>query len=108
MISADHPRFSCTSDMSLTIYGKNFSGPLVHTNDPSGTGVISILLNSSKKITIIAAQMNNTGVIFVRMCNTAGAVGLMLQYYCSTASTANFTADLEMFGISRGRIVLSV
>ena len=53
---------------------------------------ISILLNGSKKITIIAAQMNNTGVIFVRMCNTAGAVGLMLQYYCSTASTANFTA----------------
>ena len=38
--------------------------------------------------------MNNTGVIFVRMCNTAGAVGLMLQYYCSTASTANFTAVL--------------
>ena len=37
MISADHPRFSCTSDMSLTIYGKIFSGPLVHTNDPSGT-----------------------------------------------------------------------
>ena len=36
MISADHPRFSCTSDMSLTIYGKIFSGPL-HTNDPSGT-----------------------------------------------------------------------
>ena len=55
---------------------------------------ISILLNGSKKITIIAAQMNNTGVIFVRMCNTAGAVGLMLQYYCSTASTANFTAVL--------------
>ena len=42
MISADHPRFSCTSDMSLTIYGKKFSGPLVHTNDPSGTGVYSI------------------------------------------------------------------
>ena len=39
MISADHPRFSCTSDMSLTIYGKIFSGPLVHTNDPPGTGV---------------------------------------------------------------------
>ena len=39
MISANHPRFSCTSDMSLTIYGKIFSGPLVHTNDPSGTGV---------------------------------------------------------------------
>ena len=37
MISADHPRFSCTSDMSLTIYGNIFSGPLVHTNDPSGT-----------------------------------------------------------------------
>ena len=42
MISGDHPRFSCTSDMSLTIYGKNFSGPLVHTNDPSGTGVLAI------------------------------------------------------------------
>ena len=57
---------------------------------------ISILLNGSKKITIIAAQMNNTGVIFVRMCNTAGAVGLILQYYCSTASTANFTAVLPV------------
>ena len=44
MISADHPRFSCTSDMSLTIYGKIFSGPLVHTNDPSGTGVIELIL----------------------------------------------------------------
>ena len=44
MISADHPRFSCTSDMSLTIYGKIFSGPLVHTNDPSGTGV-SIMIS---------------------------------------------------------------
>ena len=40
MISADHPRFSCTSDMSLTIHGKIFSGPLVHTNDPSGTVLI--------------------------------------------------------------------
>ena len=40
MISADHPRFSCTSDMSLTIYGEISSGPLVHTNDPSGTGVL--------------------------------------------------------------------
>ena len=39
MISADHPRFSCTSDLSLTIYGNIFSGPLVHTNDPSETGV---------------------------------------------------------------------
>ena len=44
MISADHPRFSCTSDMSLTIYGNIFSGPLVHTNDPSGTGVHMPLL----------------------------------------------------------------
>ena len=25
------------------------------------------------------------------MCNTAGAAGLMPQYYCSTAGTANFT-----------------
>ena len=46
MISADHPRFSCTSDMSLTVYGKIFSGPLVHTNDPSGTGVISVVITS--------------------------------------------------------------
>ena len=42
-IQADHPRFSCTSDMSLTIYGKIFSGPLVHTNDPSGTVLIDML-----------------------------------------------------------------
>ena len=26
------------------------------------------------------------------MCNTAGAAALMPQYYCSTASTANFTS----------------
>ena len=44
MISADHPRFSCTSDMSLTIYGKILSGPLVHTNDLSGTGVYHKML----------------------------------------------------------------
>ena len=42
MISADHPRFCCTSDMSLTIYGKIFSGPLVHTNDPSGTVLLGV------------------------------------------------------------------
>ena len=48
MISSDHPRFSCTSDMSLTIYGKNFSGPLVHTNDPSGTGVCNDKGNVNK------------------------------------------------------------
>ena len=45
MISADHPRFSCTSDMSLTIYGEISSGPLVHPNDPSGTGVIIVLFD---------------------------------------------------------------
>ena len=48
--------------------------------------------------------MNNTGVIFVRMCNTAGAVGLMLQYYCSTASTANFTAVLNCICIDSLRL----
>ena len=37
MIQANHPRFSCTSDMSLTIYGIIFSGPLMHTDTPSGT-----------------------------------------------------------------------
>ena len=47
MISADHPRFPCTSDTSLTIFGKIFSGPLVHTNDPSGT-VLSVQLISGK------------------------------------------------------------
>ena len=67
---------------------------------------ISIISNGSKKITIIAAQMYNTGVIFVRMCNTAGAAGLMPQYYCSTASTANFTA-VEISDLSRRGIVLS-
>ena len=36
-------------------------------------------------------NINKTGVIFVRMCNTAGAAGLMPQYYCNTASTANFS-----------------
>ena len=39
MIQVNHPRFSCTSDMSLTIYGIILSGPLMHTHTPSGTGV---------------------------------------------------------------------
>ena len=39
-IQANHPRFSCTSNMSLTIYGIIFSGPLMHTDTPSGTGVL--------------------------------------------------------------------
>ena len=43
MIQANHPRFSCTSDMSLTIYGIIFSGPLMHTDTPTGTGVIVII-----------------------------------------------------------------
>ena len=37
MILANHPQFSCTSDMSLIIYGIIFSGPLMHTDTPSGT-----------------------------------------------------------------------
>ena len=40
MIQANHPRFSCTSGMSLTIYEIIFSGPFMHTDTPSGTGVI--------------------------------------------------------------------
>ena len=40
MIQANHPRFSCTSDMSLNIYGIIFSGPFMHTDTPSGTGVL--------------------------------------------------------------------
>ena len=43
MIQANHPRFSCTSDIPLTINAIIFSGPLVHTDTPSGTGVISKL-----------------------------------------------------------------
>ena len=37
MIQANHPGFSCTRDMSLVIYGIIFSGPLMHTDTPSGT-----------------------------------------------------------------------
>ena len=44
MIQANHPRFSCTSDIPLTINAIIFSGPLVHTDTPSGTGVILIML----------------------------------------------------------------
>ena len=36
MIQANHPRFSCTPDMSLTIYVTIFSGPLMTTDTPSG------------------------------------------------------------------------
>ena len=42
MIQANHPRFSCTSDMYLNIYGIIFSGPLMHTDTPSGTGVLKL------------------------------------------------------------------
>ena len=63
MISADHPRFSCTSDMSLTICGKIFSGPLVHTNDPSGTGVEGrkkVYINGQVHMTKMAAMAINS------------------------------------------------
>ena len=39
MIQANHPQFSLTSDTHLTIYAIIFSGPLMHTDTPSGTGV---------------------------------------------------------------------
>ena len=42
MIQANHPRFSCTSDMSLIIYGIIFSGPHMHTDSPSGTVLMSV------------------------------------------------------------------
>ena len=42
MIQANHLQFSCTSDMALTIYGIIFSGPLMHTNTPSGTVLDSV------------------------------------------------------------------
>ena len=58
MISADHPRFSCTSDMSLTIYGKIFCGPLVHTNDPSGTGVNINCHMETKLLDLITMKIN--------------------------------------------------
>ena len=31
-IQANHPRFSCTSDISLNIHKIIFSGPLIHTD----------------------------------------------------------------------------
>ena len=37
MIQVNHPGFSCISDMLLIIYAIIFSGPLMHTNTPSGT-----------------------------------------------------------------------
>ena len=43
MIQANHPRFSYTPDMSLTIYGTNFSGPLMFTEPPSGTVLLGDL-----------------------------------------------------------------
>ena len=46
MIQANHPRFSCTPDMSLMIYETNFSGPLMFTETPSGTGVGDILVSA--------------------------------------------------------------
>ena len=62
MISADHPQFSCTPDMSLTIYGKIFSGPLVHTNDPSGTVLyMSYLYLKGFKVVL---QMSNLRPVF--------------------------------------------
>ena len=42
MIQANHPRFSCTPDMSLTIYATIFSGPLMTTDTPSGTVLAAI------------------------------------------------------------------
>ena len=55
MIQANHPRFSCTSDMSLTIYGIIFSGPLMHTDTPSGT-VLYIIYYNYKEIKSERAQ----------------------------------------------------
>ena len=37
MIQVNHPCFSCISDMPLIIYAIIFSGPLMHTDTPSGT-----------------------------------------------------------------------
>ena len=52
MIQANHPRFSCTSDMSLTIYGIIFSGPFMHTDTPSGTEVNAKLFRNVTLINI--------------------------------------------------------
>ena len=37
MIQANHPQFSCISDMPLIIYATIISGPLINTDTPSGT-----------------------------------------------------------------------
>ena len=60
MIQANHPLFSCTSDMYLTIYGIIFSGPFMHTDTPSGTGEFV------KTVFIKTWQMSH---IFVLCCN---------------------------------------
>ena len=39
MIKDNHPPFSCTSDIPLTIYAIIFPGPPMHTGTPSVTGV---------------------------------------------------------------------
>ena len=48
MIQANHPRFSYTLDMSLTIYGTIFSGPLMFTEPPSGTVLLLFFLRRIK------------------------------------------------------------
>ena len=61
MISADHSRFSRTSDVSLTIFGKIFSGPLVHTNDPSGT-VLTIFFFLVNLYRLVHISLINTAI----------------------------------------------
>ena len=56
MIHANHPRFSCTPDMSLMIYGTNFSGPLMFTETTSGTGVNVHFPQSATVITVSMKQ----------------------------------------------------
>ena len=49
MIQANHPRFSCISDMPLIIYVIIFSGPLMHTDTPSGTVLFRSFQNMKVK-----------------------------------------------------------
>ena len=57
MIQANHPRFSCTPDMSLTIYVTIFSGPLMTTDTPSGTGVLVLLTSYERSLCGVVVKL---------------------------------------------------
>ena len=71
MIQANHPEFSCYSDMSLTIYAKRFSGPLMTTDTPSGTVLrettICLLSNRDSNLDKLAVNLDLLTPTIVRV-----------------------------------------